>query len=135
MSFPTQHFECCTFDHSDNSPYSFSKCYRLITHIILTELRRLVKIKNDKKYFDDFSARKKCVPCSTSKMQNKNNKQVIFEQFNVAKITTCLLIYNARIKMKVQHRKDLTRAVFGQMRIIHVTFIQLQVFFEILCCF
>ena len=23
VSFPTQHFECCTFDHSDNSPYSF----------------------------------------------------------------------------------------------------------------
>ena len=20
VSFPTQHFECCTFDHSDNSP-------------------------------------------------------------------------------------------------------------------
>ena len=34
VSFPTQHFECCTFDHSDNSPYC---------HVILSNTDGFVK--------------------------------------------------------------------------------------------
>ena len=34
VSFPTQHFECCTFDHSDNSPYIKLSSFRQLRYFI-----------------------------------------------------------------------------------------------------
>ena len=88
--FGTQHFECCTFDHSDNSPCLFSSGF-LSRNLLENSLER--KQERRQKIFD-FEIF--CVEEYQGESRGRNSQ--LLPKFRVSPVMTASIRFHIRLK-------------------------------------